>query len=61
MKKNLNKTSNHLFSNLVCPITRTTLKFNPDTQELISEAASLAYPVRKGIPILLTDEARNTD
>jgi hypothetical protein len=50
-----------LFSTVVCPITRTNLKYNPDTQELISEAASLAFPIRNGVPILLIDEARNTD
>lgn len=43
---------------LVCPATRKPLKYDRDKQELISEAARLAYPVRDGVPILLVDEAR---
>lgn len=43
---------------LVCPATRKPLKYDRDSQELISEAARLAYPVRDGVPILLVDEAR---
>jgi uncharacterized protein YbaR (Trm112 family) len=43
---------------LVCPATKTRLEYDPVRQELISRAAGLAYPVRDGIPILLTDEAR---
>lgn len=43
---------------LVCPLTKTTLKYDRDKQELISEKAGLAYPVRDGIPVMLADEAR---
>jgi uncharacterized protein YbaR (Trm112 family) len=43
---------------LVCPLTRTTLEYDPARQELISRAAKLAYPIRDGIPIMLPDEAR---
>ncbi|WP_321276602.1 Trm112 family protein [Thiomicrorhabdus indica] len=43
---------------LVCPVSKTKLYFDKNTQELISTAANLAYPVRDGIPILLEDEAR---
>lgn len=43
---------------LVCPQTRTQLKYDREKRELISEAARLAYPVRDGVPILLIDEAR---
>lgn len=43
---------------LVCPVTKTNLIYNPDSQELISLAARLAYPIRQGIPIMLEDEAR---
>lgn len=43
---------------LVCPLTKTNLIYNQDSQELVSLAARLAYPIRQGIPIMLEDEAR---
>ncbi|PPC82576.1 MAG: tetraacyldisaccharide 4'-kinase [Methylotenera sp.] len=43
---------------LVCPVTKGPLVYNKDTNELISKAARLAYPVRDGIPVMLEDEAR---
>ncbi len=43
---------------LVCPLTKATLEYNAATQELISRAAKLAYPIRDGIPIMLPEEAR---
>jgi len=43
---------------LVCPLTKTTLRYDSIAQELISDAAGLAYPIRDGIPIMLVDEAR---
>lgn len=43
---------------LVCPITKQRLEYDAKRQELISRAARLAYPVRDGIPIMLTEEAR---
>lgn len=46
---------------LVCPHTGDTLRYNADTQELISERANLAYPIRNGIPIMLESEARALD
>jgi uncharacterized protein YbaR (Trm112 family) len=43
---------------LVCPQTRTPLRYDRDKRELISDAARLAYPVRDGVPIMLVQEAR---
>lgn len=43
---------------LVCPITKTSLVYLDDRQELVSRAARLAFPIRDGIPVMLEDEAR---
>ena len=43
---------------LVCPLTRTTLRYDAERQELISRAAGLAYPIRDGMPVMLPGEAR---
>jgi hypothetical protein len=43
---------------LVCPLTKGPLRYDRERQELISEQAGLAYPIRDGIPIMLVDEAR---
>ena len=43
---------------LACPVTRTPLKWDEARQELVSEAAGLAFPVRDGIPVMLVEEAR---
>jgi uncharacterized protein YbaR (Trm112 family) len=43
---------------LVCPLTKSTLRYDRKRQELISDQAGLAYPIRDGIPIMLVDEAR---
>jgi len=43
---------------LVCPVTRGTLRYDAAAQELISDTAGLAYPIRDGIPIMLPEEAR---
>ena len=42
----------------VCPLTKGPLTLDRETQELISEKAQLAYPIRDGIPIMLPSEAR---
>jgi uncharacterized protein len=46
---------------LVCPLTKQPLRYDRERQELVSDAAQLAYPVRDGIPIMLVDEARRLD
>jgi uncharacterized protein len=46
---------------LVCPVTKTRLSYDAERQELVSRAAGLAYPIRDGIPIMLAEEARETN
>lgn len=50
-----------LLERLVCPLTKGPLVYDRENQELISEQAKLAYPIRDGIPIMLVDEARTID
>lgn len=46
---------------LVCPLTKAPLRFDRATNELVSDQARLAYPIRDGVPIMLVDEARSLD
>ena len=46
---------------LVCPLTKEPLRYDQQAEELISEKAGLAFPIRDGIPIMLVDEARSLD
>ncbi len=46
---------------LLCPLTHGPLEFDAKKNELISKSAKLVYPIRNGIPIMLTDEARPLD
>lgn len=50
-----------LLSILVCPVTRTPLRWDAARQELVSDAAGLAYPVREGVPVMLPEEARRLE
>lgn len=47
-----------LLSILTCPATRTPLRLNATVDELVSDAAGLAYPIRDGVPVMLVEEAR---
>jgi hypothetical protein len=46
---------------LVCPLTKTVLRYDSERNELVSLAARLAYPIRDGIPIMLPEEARRLE
>ncbi len=46
---------------LVCPLTKSPLRYDVKAQELISDQAGLAYPIRDGIPVMLVDEARRIE
>jgi uncharacterized protein YbaR (Trm112 family) len=50
-----------LLEALVCPVSQGQLRYDRTAQELISDRAKLAYPIRDGIPIMLSDEARSLD
>ena len=46
---------------LVCPVTRTKLRYDEGAQELVSDAAGVAYPIRDGVPVMLVEEARKLE
>lgn len=46
---------------LVCPITKTSLAYDAERQELVSRAARLAFPIRDGVPLLVLEAARSLD
>ncbi len=50
-----------LLERLVCPMTRTALRYDEPARELVSDAAGLAYPIKDGIPVMLVEEARHVD
>lgn len=50
-----------LLEKLVCPMTRTRLRYDAERQELVSDEAGLAYPIREGTAVLLAEEARPLD
>ena len=50
-----------LLEKLVCPATRTRLRYDEERQELVSDEAGIAYPVRDGVPIMLIEAARLLD
>jgi len=51
----------HTLEMLVCPLTKTRLILSSDRSELISVAARLAFPIRKGVPLLSLEEARTVE
>lgn len=46
---------------LCCPVTRGPLRYDAEAEELISEQAGLAFPVRDGVPVMLVEEARELE
>ena len=52
------RADSRLLEILVCPVTQCALRYDASHQELISDKAGLAFPIREGIPIMLVDEAR---
>lgn len=46
---------------LICPQSRTPLKYDREKGELIAAAPRLAFPVHDGVPILALDDARELE
>ena len=43
---------------LVCPVSKASLTYKKETDELWCRASGLAFPIRDGIPVMLEEEAR---
>ncbi|HEX5934082.1 MAG TPA: Trm112 family protein [Pseudorhizobium sp.] len=61
MDERLSKVDPKLLELLVCPLSKGRLTFNRESNELMSEKAKLAYPIRDGVPIMLVSEARRLE
>ena len=61
MTDDVKKADRTLLDLLVCPLTRAPLRYDGEAQELISDQAGLAYPIRDGVPVMLVGEARQLD
>jgi uncharacterized protein len=58
MERRVNGVDPKMLELLVCPLTNGRLTLDRERNELVSERAKLAYPIRDGIPIMLDSEAR---
>lgn len=61
MDLNISRPDPKMLELLVCPVTKGRLIYNRETNELISEKAHLAYPIKDGVPIMLESEARRIE
>ena len=61
MDVNLSRPDPKMLELLVCPVSKGRLVYNRDTNELISDKAKLAYPIKDGVPIMLESEARRIE
>jgi uncharacterized protein len=57
----MSKMDRKLLDILACPLSKGPLRYDEEKQELVSEKARLAFPIREGIPIMLVEEARKLD
>jgi uncharacterized protein len=61
MDVNLSRPDPKMLELLVCPVSKGRLVYDRETNELISEKARLAYPIKDGVPIMLESEARRIE
>ncbi|WP_144576517.1 Trm112 family protein [Agrobacterium sp. DE0009] len=61
MDDRLSNVDPKLLELLVCPLTKGRLSYDRARNELTSESARLAYPIRDGVPIMLISEARKIE
>jgi len=61
MAQNKSGVDPKLLEHLVCPLTKAPLRYDAEKNELVSDEARLAYPIRDGVPIMLRDVARSLD
>jgi uncharacterized protein YbaR (Trm112 family) len=61
MDLNISRPDPKMLELLVCPVTKGRLIYDRDSNELISEKARLAYPIKDGVPIMLESEARRIE
>lgn len=47
-----------LLAMLACPICKGDLRYAAEQQELICKTDAVAFPIREGIPVMLSSEAR---
>lgn len=61
MDLNVSRPDPKMLELLVCPVSKGRLTYDRETNELVSEKARLAYPIKDGIPIMLESEARRIE
>lgn len=49
----------HFIKLLVCPLCNSPLRHDQSRQELICQYDKLAFPIKNGIPVMLSQEARS--
>lgn len=46
---------------LACPLTKQSLRYDKEAQELVNDALGVAYPIIRGIPHIMPTEGRLLD
>ena len=55
------KFNKELLKIIVCPLSKEKLIYDRENNCLIAKVSNLAYPIRKGIPIMIVEEAKKID